>query len=305
MKCVLAGLGRDGPWQGPNGPGNPVVSELLRRWYRGYTQLLFHEGYRESRAVPLTRERLEAVVDQLLEEIDQEALCSVQRALLLRDLCCVLYLWAGAQRGHECGELQVTDFYLEGTDAQPAWGVMVAGRIPVGGRVIVEPSQGTKSRQHGRLGEIEIRREPEAREAYCFLRWVPEYASAMQACGSALVEWVFKPLQEPEHKVFREGALSSQAMNAAYQRHVHACQFFMGESLHGIRRGVFQHQRFVEGRSVQDIMDVALLTNASSLTRYLHRTAHAPRVREAEARRRTAGPGSGAEGGGAASSAAP
>jgi hypothetical protein len=282
LRSVLNGLGRLGPWQVPAGPGNPVSSELIRRWYTGYAQLLFHEGYVESRAVPLTEARLEAVVEGLREWIAQELLGSVQRAVLLRDLCCMLYLWVSAQRGHECGELVCTDFTLPGLAAEQGWGAVAAGVIPAGGHVIVEPSHGTKARQHARPGEIVIAMEPERRAAYCLLRWLPVYAAAMAACGSPVVHWVFKPLLEPLHVEFREGSLGSKAMNAAYQRHVHACKFFMGETLHGIRRGRYQHQRYELGMTRQQIADSALVSDLATVDRYLHRTAHAERVRRAE-----------------------
>jgi hypothetical protein len=282
LRSALNGLGRVGPWQVPAGPGNPVSSELIRRWYTGYTQLLFHEGYVESRAVPLTEARLEAVADELALWIAQEPGGGVQRAVLLRDLCCMLYLWVSAQRGHECGELMCTDFSLPGLAAEQGWKAVAAGLIPAGGYVIVEPIHGTKSRQHARPGEILIFKEPERRAAYCLLRWLPEYAAAMSACGSPVERWVFKPLLEPLHEEFREGPMSSQAMNAAYQRHVQACKFFMGETLHGIRRGRYQHQRYEMGMTRQQIADAALVTDLATVDRYLHRTAHAERVRRAE-----------------------
>jgi integrase len=209
----------------------------------------------------------------------------VQRAVLLRDVGCILYLWLSAQRGKECGRLVVSDFTQDGLACLPAWGALEAGHLPESGCVYVEPSLGTKSRQHGRPGEIKVTVEPAARAAYCFLRWVPKYAAVMRACGSLVTGWLFKPLQLPELRVFREGPLESQAMNAAYQRHMKACEFFMGETLHGIRRGRYQHLRYRLGWSVQQIMDVVLVSCPDTVGRYLHRSAHGPRVRRAEARR--------------------
>jgi hypothetical protein len=296
LKGVLKQLGRDGTWQDAGEVGNPMASEVVRRWYTGYTQLLFDEGYVEGRAVPLTEKGMRMVVDRLAEEAVGAGDGTVQRAMLLRDLCCIMYLWVGAQRGAECGELLVTDFRVPGAGGRGAWPSIEAGELHAGAGIVVEPSRGTKKRQHAHPGEVQVQVEEAAGASYCLVRWLRVYAAAMQACDHVVQSWVFRPVMVGSHAGFQNKPMSSQTMNAAYQRHVRACEFFQGESLHGIRRGKFQHNRYVLGMSRQEIADSALVGDVSNIDRYTHQTTHFPRQeraagKEAKRARRGSGPG--------------
>lgn len=136
LSTTFALLDRTGPWKEDARMGNPIDSEAIARFKKGYARKVAEAGFEEGSAVAWT----ESEVWTLIHGLDREALeCSLaggehcaagrlekaweaySRYLLLdRDALLCSYLWWGMQRGREAGRLTVGDLSTPlGTPAYP------------------------------------------------------------------------------------------------------------------------------------------------------------------------------------------
>lgn len=279
--------------------GNPVRSRLVTDWRVGYRRQLWREGYRSSGAVPMTADKLRSLIAALGADVTASPDGSLVRARLLRDLCGILYLWHGAQRGAECGALKTSDLWRIGASGlEHAWGWVTTGPHSEGEAVLIEPSGGTKKAKHEHPGTIEIRVLPPEEGEICFVRWLRTYSEAMASCGYPLMTdgWLFRPCTRGGGG-FQHAPTQSSAMNKAMQDHLSGHGLWEGETLHGIRRGSMQHSYYELMMSTEEIAEACLVRNPQSLERYLDRVRHGPRLLRL-AQERAAQGGSEAQGGG-------
>jgi hypothetical protein len=96
-------MGRDSPWNGQNGSGNPVLSTVVQSFKGGYANLRGEAGYSSRSAVPMTEEKAKRLVKQLEQEAERS---QTQRArlLLLRDAGIVAYLWRSQRRAGDTAQ---------------------------------------------------------------------------------------------------------------------------------------------------------------------------------------------------------
>ena len=129
LSSSLKALGRTGPWDPEKRSGNPVDSEAVRLYKRGYGRMLRAQGYEEGSAIIWEEADVFTTIDQLDKEAGaflseateltaagrpQAALRPLVRGLLLdRDALACTYQWEGLQRGKEGGQLTCSDFVGE------------------------------------------------------------------------------------------------------------------------------------------------------------------------------------------------
>ena len=295
LSRIFEGVGRDGVWTPGRPGGNPAAHAVVRLYLKGYEAHAFHElGYSSSGAVPVDLEQHGALMQHLLHQAGRSG-DDYGRALLLRDACAFAYLWETGQRGKECCQLKISDFSYPGKQCRDAWGDLRSGAVAPRQRVLVECSAGTKTRKTRHPGALELAEELEG-YAGCSLREViPLYASAMEACGSRLVEWLFLPSNARRDGFERTQAMSSGALNRRLQGHLRQIGSWHGESLHGIRRGSTQHAYNTGDQDIGRLARKRLWAQTESLEAYLHETRHKQRLTYAQGEATASCPGRASE----------
>jgi hypothetical protein len=117
---------------GQEGRRNPVKSEAVRAFKKGYRKMLHDLGVREKKAVVFKEGKLTDVVNFLVGEINQLPK-GLERCCSIMDLAAVLYLWEAWVRGKECGNLERRQVHEDEGVSMPGWSKTVqaepSGRI--------------------------------------------------------------------------------------------------------------------------------------------------------------------------------
>lgn len=274
--CLAAGRTEQG-WSAANTPGNPVSHASVAAYLNGYAQHCFlNTPYVDSGAVPM---ELQVYVD-LQEYLVAKATIApgaFQAALLWRDACLAAYLWETGQRGKEGCQLIVTDFTYGDVRCTPAWPDLVDGSVRDGLTVLVESSNGTKSRKTKHPGTLELSTAAdEEMGTGVFVNLIPPYAKAMRECGSPLLRQLFKPSNSAQDG-FKDGEFKSSAYNKRLQRHLVAMGAWKGETAHSLRRGSTQLLKKL-GATVSEIGEKRLWRRDTTIDLYLHPARHKSRL---------------------------
>ena len=274
--CVAAGR-TDETWSPSNPRGNPVAHPTVTTYLSGYEQHCFQNtSYVSSGAVPMTLEVYLSLQDYLVGKADRET-DLYQAALLWRDACLSAYLWETGQRGKEGCQLLVTDFNYDDTRCTPAWLDIIDGRINPEFTIVVESSNGTKSRKTKHPGTIDLSTAYDAMQGTGVLvQLLIPYSNAMRACGSPLLWHLFKPSNQTQDG-FREGEYSSDAFNKRLQKHLTTMKAWNGETTHSLRRGSTQ-LLWKNGATVSEIGEKRLWKRDTTIDLYLHKARHKSRL---------------------------
>ena len=99
-------LGREGPYMGRT--GNPARGAYVELHVRSYERDMVQRGYVQGSAVPLSQEKLRALIDYL-DRVRSTTTDPFFQLMIDRDITAFLYLWEGSQRGWECGKLTLPE----------------------------------------------------------------------------------------------------------------------------------------------------------------------------------------------------
>lgn len=113
------------------------------------------------------------------------------KATLLRDACAFAYLWEVGRRGTECCSLVLSDLKYEDRRCTSAWANLQRGVPTPGLAVFPERSASTKTRKSRHPRAIQGSKTPNGDGGGDFVRLLPNYARAVEACGSPLSHWLF------------------------------------------------------------------------------------------------------------------
>ena len=242
---------------------------------------MYSLGYKESSAVPVRWETVEAIlvdVDDQLTGRGREQLSKVKIALLCRDAAVLLYLWITLMRGHEAGQLRVKNITLHQHDCAPAWPEIGQWTLIEGQAVIISPDS-TKVNPHPSSTFTPIWRRDEAVKGHCLMWRLHMYAKAMEDCGQPIDDYVFLPLRADNRCVFQRVGMKANAMNAMLGQHMKRLGLWQGESLHGIKRGKLQHAVFVGKESIADASR-GVHKNQATTGKYVHPVRHSARLKQ-------------------------
>ena len=274
--CLAAGR-TEQEWSTAHLSGNPVSHASVTAYLSGYAQHSFQNTpYVDSGAVPMTLSVYVGLQDYLVSKAES-APSAFQAALLWRDACLAAYLWETGQRGKEGCQLVVTDFTYGDVRCTPAWPDLVDGSVQDGLPVLVESSNGTKSRKTKHPGTLELSTEvDENLGTGVFVNLISPYANAMRECGSPLLRQLFKPSNSAQDG-FKDGEYKSSAYNKRLQRHLAVMGSWNGETAHSLRRGSTQLLKKL-GATVSEIGEKRLWRRDTTIDLYLHPARHKSRL---------------------------
>ena len=275
LSAVLTALGRCEAWR-PDAPaGNPVKHASVANFLRGYDVYCFRvHDYSASGAVPLTLSKYLALRSHL-EQQAQAATDLGLRATLLRDLCAFSYLWETGQRGKECCTLVLSDFRYQDLRCTGAWPDLLTGSLSQPEPLLVEGSQGTKTRLTRHPGVIELAKSPTPDGRGHLVADIHAYAQAMSTVGSPLTHWLFP---RREHPGSRSVPITSCALRQRLVMHLSQLQLWEGETLHSFRRGGTQLQQNL-GSDLATLARQRLWSSTNSVELYVHPQRHLSRLR--------------------------
>lgn len=145
--------------------GNPVDSFLVEHLEKAHSRRAWALGYEEGSAVPMSKEKLEKLID-LLDEDSRTAKGDHEVLVLQRDAVAFLYAWECGQRGKEVGQLRVAN--VQDVHGQPA--LPLANDSPATAvEYIVAPS-GTKTRKRQRAGILPVVLDPTRPMSFYLIR---------------------------------------------------------------------------------------------------------------------------------------
>ena len=282
LSSIMIGLGRYQPWTPDCPRGNPVKHPSVSSFLKGYDLYSFRVlNHTVAGAVPLTFEKYCMLRDYLLQKVDTEGDPGKQ-VTLLRDLCAFSYLWETGQRGKECCSLLLSDFKYQDLQCTEAWADILSQTLSSEKNLLVEGSQGTKTRHTRHPGVIKLAKQPESDGAGELPQFLPAYAQAMASSGSPLSHWLFPNRTHEGHESSTtKGATAHVTSSALRQRlvlHLSSLDAWEGETLHSFRRGSSQHQASL-GLSPDQLAQSRMWRSPRSVELYLHPQRHLYRLR--------------------------
>ena len=150
--------------------------------------------------------------------------------------------------------------------------------------VLLESSHGTKIAKEKHPGTYELRKDVSEDGCGVFLAILPELAHAMDALGTPLTAWLFRPGSQPAKGWFLQQPLSTSAIGKRVQVHLQAMGCWEGESAYSFRRGSAQDLSASGMGDNKSIMRLRQWRTEKTLRRYLHTTRHKLRLRPVPAR---------------------
>ncbi len=93
-----------------------------------------------------------------------------------------------------------------------AWADLAGGVPSATLPLLVECSAGTNTKKSRHFGPIELSKVPTGDGGGDFVRLLPGYSQAMEACGAPLTLWLFPNRGLPDGPGFIPGAMSSGAL---------------------------------------------------------------------------------------------
>lgn len=145
--------------------------------------------------------------------------------------------------------------------------------------MVVESSEGTKTRKSRHPGNLRLERPGEGGEGLLMLELLPDYAQAMAANGTPVEHWLFMPCAGSRSGKFKKEAYNSGALCRRLVLHLQREGIWVGQTLHGIRRGSAQEvHNGGAGESLEAIARKRLWANPETVATYVHSTRHLERV---------------------------
>ena len=293
--CLSSGRRIDS-WSPDRKEGNPLNSAVIKNYLSGYEHYCFESTpYVESGAVPMTLDLFLKLMSYLIGKADSAG-SPFEKSLFLRDATMAAYLWETGQRGKEGGELLLSDFSYADVACTPAWEDLARGFPQTLDPLLVESSQGTKSRKTKHPGTLELQLQPSEEDGGGFLvSLIPVYSAAMESSGSPLTRNLFLSSYSGTDQ-FSPDAFTGDAFNKRLQTHLKAMGEWSGESTHSLRRGSTQLLK-ARGASAAEIAELRLWRRDTTVDLYLHLSRHKARLvgRAREAKADTDDPREGAE----------
>ena len=191
--------------------------------------------------------------------------------------CAFAYLWEAGQRGKECCTLLLSDFRYQDLRCTEAWPDITARSLSPDLVLVVEGSQGTKTRHNRHPGVISLSKTPTAEGDGDPMAFLPQYAQAMAASGVPLTHWLFPNRFFSDADTKRRPHITSGALRLRLVLHLAQLGIWEGETLHSFRRGSSQHQQS-QGRDPAAIAQRMLWRSPQSAELYLHPQRHRARM---------------------------
>lgn len=110
LTACFENIGCSGPWQPALSSGNPCKSPDMAKLLKGYSNMLFHSGYAEKAAVPLTGAEAIAALSHLAKpgskpKLARSSAACQSRRSRTRDLLQSKRSWRGTARGRRIWSL--------------------------------------------------------------------------------------------------------------------------------------------------------------------------------------------------------
>ena len=274
--CQASGRGPEA-WSTSHPAGNPAISSEVTAYLAGYANYCHSDTpYTEAGAVPMSLDLYLRLLSMLISKA-REATSPFEASLSWRDATLIAYLWETGQRGKEGCYLLITDFHYADIRCTKAWPDLVDGTLDLTDPLLVESSQGTKTRHSKHPGTLELQTEPSDEDGAGFLvALIPHYHSAMRKAGSPLLQHLFKPSRRGQSE-YADSKLESDTFNKRVQDHLKAMGEWSGETLNSIRRGSTQLLR-AKGASIAEIGEKRLWRRDTTIELYLHLSRHKARL---------------------------
>jgi integrase len=227
---------------------NPVKSEAVRSFKKGYRRMLHDLGVREKKAVVFKEGKLEDSVTFLAGEIAKQEE-GIERCCSIMDLAAVMYLWEAWVRGKECGNLEKRQEDEEEGVSRPGWSKTVQA----------EPSS-----------RIELNLK---KGSMTFLEATAMLVKESEAIGQPVGEsLLFRPLTR-DRKRFRCEAITAGALRQRIKKVLKRAGLYEGETLHSFRRSAAQHAVEVRGCTVEGAMRLGRWKTFSAFRGYVEEVA--------------------------------
>ena len=245
-------IGRVGEWTQYAPTGNPCLSWAVRRWRKGYEKAEWKEGIEPTMAFPLTRAKLEVLLDRLGDSIQRPDGAARGRAmripLLHRDRAMYAYLYASHQRGGEGSRVRDVDI----SPAPRDWALE---EVPACVRVC---PNGTKVSQRRQAGEIRLDDEAQPGK-YCWKALLMQLKAESAALGVPIPDG--GPLflkSDVSQRGWGKTALTGPAALRRLQGSLKEYGLWEGETMHSFRSGAIQDDR-TRGVAATDSMAKSLI----------------------------------------------
>lgn len=269
LSSVFESLGRHGPYDASTCCGNPCDCPNVRAYKAGYQQVMWQAGYQETPAVPITQDKVLALV-AYLHKGARAAPTALEAISLLRDALLVEHAWLTAYRGKEGGMLCLPD--LHSATHAPLFPSGYDPTVPLPEHLVTLPTHGTKTNRRGRSYQDPVYFHQETSDpAHCFLSHLWVFLQLCHLTGHTITHYIMRPLL-PSKKGFKEAPYSSSSFAKLIQSHLTTLGMYSGETSHSFRRGTLQATAAKSGRQA-----AALHGNIKSpkvLSLYLHPARH-------------------------------
>ena len=234
LRDFFESIGRVGEWSQHNPVGNPCLSWAIRRWRKGYEKSEWKEGIEPTMAFPLTRSKLELLIDRLGESIRSPVSGRKDRVmrvpLLHRDRAMYAYLYASHQRGGEGSRVRAEDI----SPSPLSWALE-----DVPACVNVSPN-GTKVSQRRRAGEIHLE-GGDTTDEYCWKSLLLQFRQASVDLGVPVPDAGALFLRsDVAQKGWGKTALTGPAALRRLQGSLQEYGLWEGETMHSFRSGAIQ-----------------------------------------------------------------
>ena len=222
-------LGRLASWTPEHPSGNPIQFSLISSYRKGYKRQAWHSGYLEGSAVPISKSKVDQLIDYLDSLLLQEP-STMTRLLLQRDALLALLMWERAMRGNNCGKLTLGD--MSDAAGRPVT-LPMSEVMPAGSMVIIKPN-GTKTVKGRRSGPFQVVMDEDIQ--HCFLGRLPAYLNQRLSKSASIDSFLFKPLTSNKQS-FKDCPMSASDIGKRTKHHLQQASLYAGESCHGFRRG--------------------------------------------------------------------
>ena len=232
-----------GLWETSGALGNPVLSEIVDSYVDTFSKMAAKSGQRERSAVPMTEEKLQAMVEDMNAAMAEEgsglqvgAHSKVRELTLRRDKALWVTLWSTGRRCADHCRTRWDRVYasVQGPAGKLATDAWQSGEDTPS--LYFSPTQ-DKTTQSGRVATIQLHRTG---TTLCPVNALRAWWEAASAAEGGLREGTlgFGRRRASTSKQ----PLSTSSVNGALRRRLDAAGLYEGETVHGFKRGRVQHE---------------------------------------------------------------
>lgn len=135
-------------------------------------------------------------------------------------------------------------------------------QLPIGARMALQPDNTKTGARDGPMS-VEIRRD-----IICSMSWLGRLLQASEATKLLVTNYITRP-QSRDKAGFLERCLTSAEVANRVRKHFMAAGLYLGQTVHGSRRGSMQHDVYKLGKSAEEAGQAAQIRTPAIVQRYL------------------------------------